>query len=91
MSKESRRQPQPGDILVARENLTLWVPCIDEKDHTTYSYSSLRDFEMGDAVIIVGIFFDTGIWRVFSDGKIYDYETPSVWDDDWDLIRSDEE
>ena len=91
MSADEPRLPRVGDILVARENLTLWVPCIDEKNNTTYSYSNLRDFEMGDAVIIVDIFFDTGIWRVFSDGNIYDYETPSVWDDDWDLISSDEE
>jgi len=91
MSADEPRIPRVGDILVARENLTLWVPCIDEKNHTTYSYSSVRDFEMGDAVIIVDIFFNTGIWRVFSDGNIYDYETPSVWDDDWDLIGSDEE
>ena len=90
MSTDKPRLPRSGDILVARENLTLWVPCIDEKNNTTYSYSSLRDFEMGDAVIIVDV-SNSGIWRVFSDGKIYDYETPSVWDDDWDLVRSDEE
>jgi hypothetical protein len=88
MSKDNERQPQPGDILVARENLTLWVPPIDEKNRRRWT--GLRDFEVGDAVIVVEV-FNSGTWRVFSDGKIYDYETPSVWDDDWDLVRSDEE
>jgi hypothetical protein len=39
-----------------------------------------------------GEFYDYGQhWLVYYDNKFLMYDTPQVWDDDWDLIRSDEE
>lgn len=74
------RRPKPGDILVARSSLSLWTRYDD------MGYFETKNFEIGDAALLLDILDSGQHWCMYRDNQFLEYETPHVWDDDWNLL-----
>jgi hypothetical protein len=89
MSKDIKRQPQPGDILVAKCRIHLFnfiVTPIGPNEPGGFIF-----FKEGDRALLVAIegVEEYGfVWTVLANGTTWTYDSlDRDWNEDWEVLR----
>lgn len=77
------RSPRRGSILIARDRFILH----EYGPQGPWSHESGRAvIERGDGALIIEEDIELRMWIIMHKEKTLMYETPYVWDEDWNLL-----